>query len=83
MRPKVEPNSCEVRSNTTAIWIVSIALLIGNSAAFAQASADPSIPQSSTDLGEPSKQLADQITQLQKEIASLEADIDPTGTVGK
>ena len=77
--PKLELNRWQVRSNATAIWAFSIVLLFRNSAAFAQASADPSTLQSRTDLGDQNKQLADQIIQLQKEIASLQADIDPTG----
>lgn len=82
MRPKVVLNSREVRLYVTAIVGVSILLLIGSSSAFAQASAEPLTLQSTTNVGDQNKQLADQINQLQQEIVRLQADIDLTG-VGK
>ena len=80
MRSRAVLKSREVFSSATAILGVSVLLLMGGTAAFAQAPAsDPHAQHATTDAADQNKQLADQIAELRVQVARLQAAVQQTG----
>ncbi|HEY5870670.1 MAG TPA: periplasmic heavy metal sensor [Candidatus Tectomicrobia bacterium] len=80
MRLRAVLHSGEVCLNMTAILGVSVFLLLGGMAAFAQAPASaPPAQHAMTDAADQHKPLADQITELRAQVARLQAAVAQTG----
>ena len=87
MRLQTVPNTGNVYVNVTAIVGVSALLLLGGTAAFAQAPASTA-SHATTDPADQNKQLAAQVAELRAQVAQLQAAIKqakpamPMGTAG-
>ena len=80
MRSRAVLKSRTVFSNATTILGVSVLLLTGGTAAFAQApAADPSAQHAMTDPADQNKQLIAQIAELRAEVARLQAAVQQSG----
>ncbi|MGE3537329.1 MAG: hypothetical protein AB7N91_07815 [Candidatus Tectimicrobiota bacterium] len=80
MRSRAVLHSGKVYSHMTAILGVSVLLLLGGTAAFAQAQASaPSAQHTITDAADQNKPLAEQIAALRAQVARLQAAVAQTG----